>query len=76
MLQMDDRAKNFCLALKIVVFNGTKTHCSLEQWLSTARLCHQGCFLTVLRLWITLPSKDSDLIGLGWSPDITLLKSI
>lgn len=35
MLQMDDRAKNFCLALKIVVFNGTKTQCSLEQWLST-----------------------------------------
>lgn len=22
--------------------------------------------------WITSPSKDSDLIGLKWSPDITL----
>ena len=35
MLQMDDRAKNFCLALKIVVFDGNITQCSLEQWLST-----------------------------------------
>lgn len=35
MLQMDDRAKNCCLALKIVAFDGNITQCSLEQWLST-----------------------------------------